>query len=69
MNCLIHTGNIEVNGEAGTTQGAGGGSGGTILINTRDMTGQGQLSANGGTGNTTGGGGAGGRVVLTVGER
>ena len=65
----VHTGEIEVNGEAGTAQGAGGGSGGTILIDTRVMVGHGQITANGGEGNATGGGGAGGRMVLTVGER
>lgn len=65
----VHTGEIEVNGEAGRAAGAGGGSGGTILIDARAVTGQGQISANGGAGNMTGGGGAGGRIVFTVGER
>lgn len=41
-----------------------------MVINARDMTGDGQISANGGAGKGPGGGGgAGGRMMLIIGAR
>lgn len=45
---------------------AGGGSGGTIVVDTPVFTGNGEIRANGGQGQGDGGGGAGGRVALTI---
>jgi len=67
------SGTISANGEAGYYAGcgsgydgsSGGGSGGSILINVNNLTGNGTLQANGGYGGGYGGGGgAGGRIVV-----
>jgi len=60
------TGTLQVNGEAANGTNAGGGSGGTILIHTPHLTGNGVIAANGGTGSGVGGGGGGGRIAVTV---
>ncbi|KAK3724602.1 hypothetical protein QZH41_005193 [Actinostola sp. cb2023] len=51
-------------GENGTGVAAGGGSGGSILIETTNMTGHGVLSVEGGGSEGLGGAGAGGRVAI-----
>lgn len=45
---------------------AGGGSGGTLIINTPVLSGNGEIRVNGGKGAGDGGGGAGGRMAITV---
>jgi hypothetical protein len=58
---------IDVSGEDGnaTRYGIGGGAGGTVLINTRELQGTGGIRSNGGKGSTQGGGGgAGGRIAV-----
>ena len=50
---------------AGTSTNAGGGSGGSILISTKMLSGSGTISANGGFGTLMGGGGGGGRIAIT----
>lgn len=45
---------------------AGGGSGGTIVVSTPVLTGNGEIRANGGQGKGDGGGGAGGRMAITI---
>lgn len=63
-------GNVSSNGAIGVLQ-SGGGSGGSILIQTRDWNGNGRLTANGGSASRTtaspysyGGGGGGGRIAV-----
>lgn len=61
---LTAEGNITANGINGGSY-TGGGSGGTIKINTIDISGGGTINANGGNGGTSGGGGGGGgRVAI-----
>ena len=48
----------------GTARGAGGGSGGSIRIETNLLSGTGLISANGGSGSYYAGGGSGGRIAL-----
>lgn len=60
---------IKVDGSDATGEGAGGGSGGTIVISSRSLLGDGTVSTNGGQGSGQGGGGAGGRIKLTLTER
>ena len=55
---------LSIRGGNGTGANAGGGSGGTILIKTINMTGHGVISVSGGNGVGKGGGGAGGRVGI-----
>lgn len=45
---------------------AGGGSGGTIVIDTPNLSGNGEIRAKGGLGRGDGGGGAGGRIAITI---
>ena len=59
-------GEIKVDGENGHGQNAGGGSGGTIVIQTDELLGHGRLSASGGNGVGEGGGGGGGRMHISV---
>jgi len=63
---LCCAGVLEVNGDAGNGSNAGGGSGGTIVIETPVLTGSGSIQANGGAGVGSGGGGAGGRIALKI---
>lgn len=60
INKFTLNGDIDVSGFDSSTSG---GSGGSILVTTKDMTGTGTLSANGGSG-----GGGGGRISVTVSE-
>ena len=55
---------LTANGQNGRGQDAGGGSGGSMLIETTNMTGHGEISVLGGQGTGQGGGGAGGRVGI-----
>ena len=55
-----------MNGAMAKGDNAGGGSGGTIIIQTEVLSGHGSLHCNGGRGLETGGGGAGGRMVINV---
>ena len=59
---------ITAKGENGKTSGySGGGSGGSILIETVNMTGHGEVNVNGGSGYASyGGGGSGGRIGIHV---
>ena len=45
---------------------AGGGSGGSVLVETLNVTGHGEINVNGGRGYGGGGGGSGGRIGLHV---
>ncbi|MFW5719711.1 MAG: beta strand repeat-containing protein [Candidatus Dojkabacteria bacterium] len=60
-------GTIDSDGEIADGSYSGGGSGGSIYIDTNDYTGSGVLTANGGDSNSTDGGGAGGggRILIT----
>jgi hypothetical protein len=51
-------------GLSGTGVNAGGGSGGSVWIETMNMTGHGEIRTHGGNGTGLGGGGAGGRVSI-----
>lgn len=63
---LIHVdGLISSSGHTGGYK-SGGGSGGSILIETMNITGHGEVSANGGNGYSYCGGGAGGRIAIHV---
>lgn len=62
MLCVL--GSVTVNGGSATSSNAGGGSGGTISIETNELQGSGIISANGGTGHGSGGGGSGGRIAV-----
>ena len=64
--CSIFAGSIHLDGEAATGDASGGGSGGTIAIDTPILEGHGQITANGGKGTGLGGGGAGGRILLEL---
>ena len=55
-----------MDGADATGSDSGGGSGGTITIDTPLLEGHGQITANGGKGTGLGGGGAGGRILLEV---
>ena len=55
-----------MDGEAAPASNAGGGSGGSIVITTGELTGHGEITANGGKGIGSGGGGAGGRIVIEM---
>ncbi|WAR26297.1 TENX-like protein [Mya arenaria] len=57
---------LQVNGASGNGTNTGGGSGGTIVVETPQFTGTGLIEANGGDGDGSGGGGAGGRISLVV---
>lgn len=62
---MIIDGNIEANGASGKTDSSGGGSGGSILIESIYQEGSGTVHVNGGAGGTNGGGGgSGGRVAM-----
>lgn len=62
---LTVNGDITANGNDGLIDGAGGGSGGSIWITTRALSGNGSLNANGGVGESIeGGGGGGGRIAI-----
>ena len=55
-----------MDGAPATGDDSGGGSGGTIVINTPVLEGHGEITANGGKGTGQGGGGAGGRIFIEV---
>lgn len=57
-------GELTANGKNGEGPNSGGGSGGSILIETTNMTGHGRISVKGGQGAGNGGGGSGGRVAI-----
>lgn len=65
---LLLNGKISADGEAGLSEGGGGGSGGSIWLTVGTLAGSGTISANGGMGNGTGlwggGGGGGGRIAV-----
>ena len=44
----------------------GGGSGGSVLVETTNVTGHGEINVNGGDGHSNGGAGAGGRIGVHV---
>jgi len=62
----LFSGTIQVDGDDADGSDAGGGSGGTIVIDTPVLSGNGEIRANGGQGTGDGGGGAGGRMAVTV---
>ncbi|KAK3576663.1 hypothetical protein CHS0354_004948 [Potamilus streckersoni] len=55
---------LALQGTDGQGTSAGGGSGGSLLIHTTNMTGHGEINVEGGDGSGLGGGGAGGRVGI-----
>ena len=55
-----------MDGETAPASNAGGGSGGSIVITTGELTGHGEITANGGKGTGSGGGGAGGRICIEM---
>ena len=58
---------ISAKGENGKGAYSGGGSGGSVLVDTMNITGHGEVNVNGGSGYTThGGGGSGGRIGIHV---
>ena len=57
---------ISSKGESAKNSKGGGGSGGSVLIETTNITGHGEINANGGDGKQGGGGGAGGRIGVHV---
>ncbi len=58
-------GTISANGLPGLVRGAGGGAGGSVLLDVRTLTGSGVISADGGAGDLpAGGGGGGGRIAV-----
>jgi len=62
---LILDGRITANGNNGSAQGSGGGSGGSILLTLGGFSGTGLITANGGAGESpSGGGGGGGRIAI-----
>ena len=62
---LLLDGTISANGASGSAAYAGGGSGGSIWVDTASLSGSGRFEANGGTGNNnSGGGGGGGRIAV-----
>ena len=63
---LMIDGEIRVNGGDGKSTEGGGGSGGSIVINTYEFRGMGNITSNGGSrfAGGTGGGGAGGRIAI-----
>ena len=65
LNAYI-TGQILVDGAAGTGAQSGGGSGGGVFIQANDLSGHGLLSSSGGAGTGNAGGGAGGRIRLEL---
>lgn len=62
---LVLDGTLAVNGENAPGLNAGGGSGGSIGISARRISGGGIITACGGAGNALGGGGGGGRIAIT----
>jgi len=65
LGTLTLNGKVSANGNAGLFPGAGGGSGGSVLLSVGNLTGQGLISANGGAGQgNLGGGGGGGRIAI-----
>jgi hypothetical protein len=66
--CLVFTinGTVSANGQDGRGSGAGGGSGGSILIKVVQLDGNGLVSAHGGNCIGDGGGGGGGRICIEV---
>ncbi len=63
---LIHLdGLISSKGQGGSNYG-GGGSGGSVLVETTNITGHGEINVNGGDAPSNGGGGAGGRIGIHV---
>lgn len=61
---LYLDGNIECKGGLDEKENYGGGSGGSIYINTTFFTGEGVIDASGGPGHDFGGGGSGGRIAV-----
>ena len=58
-------GRLSANGNAGSEDDSGGGSGGSVWVRANEMTGGGMISANGGDGEWfSGGGGGGGRIAV-----
>ena len=65
LNNLTVDGQISANGHDAIVEGAGGGSGGSVLLTVGSLSGSGVISANGGNGDFfQGGGGGGGRVAV-----
>ncbi|HWI56083.1 MAG TPA: carboxypeptidase-like regulatory domain-containing protein, partial [Bacillota bacterium] len=62
---LQNDGRISADGTAGGAPSSGGGSGGSLLLWARTLSGSGAISANGGAGNGWGGGGGGGRIAIS----
>ena len=66
MGKLIHlNGLISSKGQSASSN-AGGGSGGSVLVETTNITGHGEINVNGGDAQSNGGGGAGGRIGIHV---
>ncbi len=62
---FILNGSVSANGNSGTTNRSGGGSGGSVWITAQRISGAGAISANGGSGEPVhGNGGGGGRVAI-----
>ncbi|EGD80128.1 hypothetical protein PTSG_13036 [Salpingoeca rosetta] len=57
------------NGAEGVVSNGGGGSGGSIFIETTNFTGQGEVNVNGGAGHGSGFGGSGGRIAVHIRHR
>lgn len=63
---LIHLdGLISSKGQSATST-SGGGSGGSVLVETTNITGHGEINVNGGDAQSDGGGGSGGRIGIHV---
>lgn len=63
---LIHLdGLISSKGQTGSST-SGGGSGGSVLVETTNITGHGEINVNGGDSQSNGGAGAGGRIGIHV---
>lgn len=67
--CFLISGRISVDGEPGRSGNAGGGSGGSAIIDAKNLMGHGYLSCDGGQGIGQGGGGAGGRIKIKIKHR
>lgn len=64
-NLLTLNGTVSANGQTYTAAWGAGGSGGSIWIIAKNITGIGTVTANGGNGDNTAGGGGGGRIAIT----
>ena len=61
---LVNDGTVTVDGGDAVAFNAGGGAGGSVLVQAGRISGTGRISANGGKGNGVGGSGGGGRIAL-----